>query len=316
MRAAPGGVSSTMPHKRNPVDAVLARACARRAHALASGFAGEHEHERAAGAWHAEWEPLGDAPRDERRCGRGGAGGARGPRGRRRTDARQRAAGDHLGSGRVRSSPSTTSAPRAPSSTGRSPPTARSSPDAPSRRRGERRAARPRELAGNDAPHVGPERGRSRRPLPRRALRPSGARRVAGRAGDDRRAGPARRSGSPTSSGSSALPSAGSRSAAWSACGSRAHTDRVVAARPRLHRAVPPAAGAMARARSDGARAGRRGDRRRGHRPLVHSSSSATRRPGARSSPRPRPRATPAAARRSGGWTCARTSRESRFRPR
>ena len=60
VRPAPGGVSSTMPHKQNPVDAVLARACARRAHALASGFTAEHEHERAAGAWHAEWEPLGE----------------------------------------------------------------------------------------------------------------------------------------------------------------------------------------------------------------------------------------------------------------
>jgi 3-carboxy-cis,cis-muconate cycloisomerase len=56
----PGGVSSTMPHKRNPVAAVRARACARRAHALAGAFGAEHEHERAAGAWHAEWESLGD----------------------------------------------------------------------------------------------------------------------------------------------------------------------------------------------------------------------------------------------------------------
>jgi 3-carboxy-cis,cis-muconate cycloisomerase len=56
----PGGASSTMPHKRNPVEAVRARACARRAHALVAVFTGEHEHERAAGAWHAEWEPLGE----------------------------------------------------------------------------------------------------------------------------------------------------------------------------------------------------------------------------------------------------------------
>ncbi|HUF01094.1 MAG TPA: lyase family protein [Gaiellaceae bacterium] len=54
------GVSSTMPHKRNPVAAVLARACALRVHALAGTFVGEHEHERAAGAWHAEWEALSD----------------------------------------------------------------------------------------------------------------------------------------------------------------------------------------------------------------------------------------------------------------
>jgi 3-carboxy-cis,cis-muconate cycloisomerase len=56
----PGGVSSTMPHKRNPVGAVLARACARHAHALVSAFGAEHEHERAAGAWHAEWKALGE----------------------------------------------------------------------------------------------------------------------------------------------------------------------------------------------------------------------------------------------------------------
>lgn len=55
------GRSSTMPHKRNPVPAVLARACARRVEALAATFTGEHEHERAAGAWHAEWEALADA---------------------------------------------------------------------------------------------------------------------------------------------------------------------------------------------------------------------------------------------------------------
>jgi 3-carboxy-cis,cis-muconate cycloisomerase len=60
VRVPPGGVSSTMPHKRNPVEAVRARACARRAHALVAVFTGEHEHERAAGAWHAEWESLGE----------------------------------------------------------------------------------------------------------------------------------------------------------------------------------------------------------------------------------------------------------------
>ena len=54
------GPSSTMPHKRNPVPPVLARACALRVHALAATFVGEHEHERAAGGWHAEWEALTD----------------------------------------------------------------------------------------------------------------------------------------------------------------------------------------------------------------------------------------------------------------
>jgi 3-carboxy-cis,cis-muconate cycloisomerase len=57
-----GGGSSTMPHKRNPVRAVLARACARGVRAqVAVLAAGEHELERAAGAWHAEWGALSEA---------------------------------------------------------------------------------------------------------------------------------------------------------------------------------------------------------------------------------------------------------------
>ena len=57
-----GGASSTMPHKRNPVRAVLARACARAVHAQASLLtAGDYELERAAGAWHAEWNALSQA---------------------------------------------------------------------------------------------------------------------------------------------------------------------------------------------------------------------------------------------------------------
>jgi 3-carboxy-cis,cis-muconate cycloisomerase len=57
-----GGGSSTMPHKRNPVGAVLARACARLVHANAAVLlAGEHEHERAAGAWQAEWTALSES---------------------------------------------------------------------------------------------------------------------------------------------------------------------------------------------------------------------------------------------------------------
>lgn len=56
---AAGGGSSTMPHKRNPAQAALARACARIAHANAAVLTGgEHEHERAAGAWQAEWTAL------------------------------------------------------------------------------------------------------------------------------------------------------------------------------------------------------------------------------------------------------------------
>jgi 3-carboxy-cis,cis-muconate cycloisomerase len=59
---ATGGRSSTMPHKRNPVRATLARASARIVYANARVLAeGEHEHERAAGAWHAEWTALSDA---------------------------------------------------------------------------------------------------------------------------------------------------------------------------------------------------------------------------------------------------------------
>jgi 3-carboxy-cis,cis-muconate cycloisomerase len=60
VRVPPGGGSSTMPHKRNPVGPVLAQACVRRVRALLTTFTWEHEHERAAGAWHAEWEALSD----------------------------------------------------------------------------------------------------------------------------------------------------------------------------------------------------------------------------------------------------------------
>ena len=49
-----------MPHKRNPVAAISARACARQAPGLVATLLAcmEQEHERAAGAWHAEWAPL------------------------------------------------------------------------------------------------------------------------------------------------------------------------------------------------------------------------------------------------------------------
>ncbi len=62
VRESSGGGSSTMPHKRNPVAAIAARACARRAPGLVATLLAstEHEHERAAGAWHAEWAPLND----------------------------------------------------------------------------------------------------------------------------------------------------------------------------------------------------------------------------------------------------------------
>lgn len=60
---AGAGGSSTMPHKRNPVEATLVAACATQVHALAWTLAGglAQEHERAIGAWHAEWQPLSDA---------------------------------------------------------------------------------------------------------------------------------------------------------------------------------------------------------------------------------------------------------------
>jgi 3-carboxy-cis,cis-muconate cycloisomerase len=49
-----------MPHKRNPVAAISARACARRAPGLVATLlaAMEQEHERSAGAWHSEWPTL------------------------------------------------------------------------------------------------------------------------------------------------------------------------------------------------------------------------------------------------------------------
>jgi 3-carboxy-cis,cis-muconate cycloisomerase len=56
------GGSSTLPHKRNPVAAVSALAGALRAPGLVATLlqAMAHEHERAAGAWQAEWRPLGE----------------------------------------------------------------------------------------------------------------------------------------------------------------------------------------------------------------------------------------------------------------
>jgi 3-carboxy-cis,cis-muconate cycloisomerase len=54
------GGSSTLPHKRNPIAAVLARAAADQAPGLIGTLLASmrQEHERAAGAWHAEWRPL------------------------------------------------------------------------------------------------------------------------------------------------------------------------------------------------------------------------------------------------------------------
>jgi 3-carboxy-cis,cis-muconate cycloisomerase len=63
VREAADGASSTMPHKRNPVGSVLARACSLRARAAAGVLVAalDQEHERAAGAWQAEWGALSDA---------------------------------------------------------------------------------------------------------------------------------------------------------------------------------------------------------------------------------------------------------------
>lgn len=55
------GGSSTLPHKRNPVAAVSARAAAVAVPGLVASVltgASLHEHERAAGPWHAEWGPF------------------------------------------------------------------------------------------------------------------------------------------------------------------------------------------------------------------------------------------------------------------
>lgn len=57
------GGSSTLPHKRNPILCVTAAASSRRARASAHTLqsAMDHEHERAAGAWHSEWQALSGA---------------------------------------------------------------------------------------------------------------------------------------------------------------------------------------------------------------------------------------------------------------
>lgn len=56
------GRSSTMPHKRNPVEAISAVACARLAIGVVPVLLGAmvQEHERAAGGWQAEWQAVPD----------------------------------------------------------------------------------------------------------------------------------------------------------------------------------------------------------------------------------------------------------------
>jgi 3-carboxy-cis,cis-muconate cycloisomerase len=63
VRPGAGGTSTAMPHKQNPADAVAVRSAALRAPGLLATLftaAAQQEHERGAGAWHAEWEPLRD----------------------------------------------------------------------------------------------------------------------------------------------------------------------------------------------------------------------------------------------------------------
>jgi 3-carboxy-cis,cis-muconate cycloisomerase len=59
------GGSSAMPHKQNPVAAIASLGCTRRVPGLVATLAAaaEQEHQRAAGAWHAEWEPFADVLR-------------------------------------------------------------------------------------------------------------------------------------------------------------------------------------------------------------------------------------------------------------
>ena len=49
-----------MPHKRNPVAAIAILGCTRQVPGLLATLAAaaEQEHQRAAGAWHSEWEPF------------------------------------------------------------------------------------------------------------------------------------------------------------------------------------------------------------------------------------------------------------------
>jgi 3-carboxy-cis,cis-muconate cycloisomerase len=60
---AEGGRSSAMPHKRNSIGSVLSVSCARLVNGHVSVLVSSmpQEHERAAGAWHAEWPALSGA---------------------------------------------------------------------------------------------------------------------------------------------------------------------------------------------------------------------------------------------------------------
>jgi len=60
VREAVGGGSTAMAHKHNPIAAISALGCAQQAPGLVATLLSSmtQEHERAAGAWHAEWRPL------------------------------------------------------------------------------------------------------------------------------------------------------------------------------------------------------------------------------------------------------------------
>jgi len=70
-----GGGSSAMPHKNNPATAIAVLGCTRQVPGLLATLvaAAEQEHQRAAGAWHAEWEPLSDLLRLTGSAASGGA---------------------------------------------------------------------------------------------------------------------------------------------------------------------------------------------------------------------------------------------------
>ena len=155
--------------------------------ALVATFTCEHEHERAAGAWHAEWEPLSEALA----LTGGAAAHVRETLDGLEIDAARMRANLRAGNARRRraatSSPETTSDRRTPSSTGRLPATATSSDEAASRRRGQRRRhSSSSSSLGTTHALWEPNVARAPRAPPRCSLRPSRARALAGRAAHDR----------------------------------------------------------------------------------------------------------------------------------
>ncbi len=98
------GGSSAMPQKRNPVASVLILGCVRRAPGLLATLAAaaEHELQRAAGAWHAEWEPLSDLLRLTGSAAVLGGRAAGGPARGRGPDAGQPGRGRRAAAGRAR----------------------------------------------------------------------------------------------------------------------------------------------------------------------------------------------------------------------